>query len=335
MSQLLRSIVAALLFLVGADASNAVELSFASASQARAILSSKDRYISAMSPFDRAARMKTDRDVSQAEFVEFAASAALDWDQPEKDLVETAFGNIRDAVARSSLPLPDKIDVIKTSGSEEGNAAYTRGNAIVLPRIIFGVSQMQLQRLLAHELFHIASRTRPERVDRLYEAIGFQRCGEVEFPASLASRKISNPDAPQNDHCIEVKIDAQDVWAVPILLSSVAKYDTSRGGEFFQYLRLAFLVVERTGNGTAQPVYDSGGPRLVDVKQVSGFFEQVGRNTTYIIHPEEILADNFALLVLGDRNVRSPEVLTRIRSALTGSGASAPMAPDAPATGRP
>jgi hypothetical protein len=42
----------------------------------------------------------------------------------------------------------------------------------------------------------------------------------------------------------------------------------------------------------------------------------VGRNTDYIIHPEEILAENFALLVLGAGNVPSPEVLTRMREAL-------------------
>jgi hypothetical protein len=50
---------------------------------------------------------------------------------------------------------------------------------------------------------------------------------------------------------------------------------------------------------------------------VSGFYEQVGRNTQYIIHPEEILADNFAMLVMGDQNVPSPEILKKLQDVLT------------------
>jgi hypothetical protein len=54
-------------------------------------------------------------------------------------------------------------------------------------------------------------------------------------------------------------------------------------------------------------------PRVVGVEQVSGFFEMVGRNTDYIIHPEEILADNFALLRFADDDVPSPQILRKMR----------------------
>jgi hypothetical protein len=55
---------------------------------------------------------------------------------------------------------------------------------------------------------------------------------------------------------------------------------------------------------------------LAAPEQISGFIEQVGQNTSYLIHPEEILADNFALLVLGMEDVPSPEILKRIRAIL-------------------
>jgi len=42
----------------------------------------------------------------------------------------------------------------------------------------------------------------------------------------------------------------------------------------------------------------------------------VGRNTGYIIHPDEILADNFVLLVNQSKNVRSPEILEKMRAVL-------------------
>jgi hypothetical protein len=59
-----------------------------------------------------------------------------------------------------------------------------------------------------------------------------------------------------------------------------------------------------------------GKPMLYSFKELSGFIEQVGKNTNYIIHPEEILADNFKLLIKGDSNVLSPEIIERLREAL-------------------
>ena len=95
--------------------------------------------------------------------------------------------------------------------------------------------------------------------------------------------------------------------------------DVKRGGEFFEYLQLRFLVVEKdTGSGNFMAAPAGSSPRLVGEQHVSGFMEQVGRNTNYIIHPEEILAENFALLVLKENNVASPEILRKMREVLTG-----------------
>jgi len=307
----------AVLLLFGVVQSNAQELLFFSVSDARPILSARDDFLARLSPFDRAARMKTDRDVTEAQFFQFVAASALNWSQQEKSIVETAFEKIQPAVARLKLPLPDKIDVIKTSGDEEGHAAYTRQNAIILPRNVLASPEKEIQRLLAHELFHIFSRSHPNLVKRLYKMIGFNYCGEVEFPPNLALQKITNPDAPKNDYYIQLELGTEKVQAVPILFSKVSKYDVSHGGEFFQYMQLALLLVgPPAGSGTPRTLYDSGVPRLIGLQQVSGFFEQVGQNSGYIIHPEEILADNFALLVLGERNLRSPEILLRMKRIL-------------------
>ena len=103
-------------------------------------------------------------------------------------------------------------------------------------------------------------------------------------------------------------LDGRSVSTTPILFSRAESYDPVRGGEFFDYLQLGLLV--RTEPGAALST-----ERVVGLQQVTGFFEQVGQNTQYVIHPEEILADNFALLVL-DMNVKSPAVLTGLRRAL-------------------
>jgi len=300
---MMHSALAILILAVGAASSaSGQDLSFATVPEARKLLSTRDAFVARMSPFDRSARMKTDREVPEAEYLAFAAAAAMQWSPDEIKIVQAAFSKVKPAIAQSSLPLPSSVTVIKTSGLEEGNAAYTREKAIILPQR--ELASDELPRLLAHELFHIASRQNPKLAEALYATIGFRHCGEAEIPAELAPLKITNPDAPRNDYCIDLKLGQERIVATPLLLSRSPKYDVSRGGEFFEYLQLAYLV------------RDDRAPRLVGLQDVSGFFEQVGRNTEYIIHPEEILAENFALLIQGARDVPSPEVLTRMRAAL-------------------
>jgi hypothetical protein len=290
---------------------------FASQSEGRQILVAKDDFIQRLSPFDRSARMKTNKAVSEAELLEFIRTNVVDWPKGEMQTVQAAIEAIQPLLRDRPLPLPPTVQFIKTTGAEEGNAAYTRATAIVLPKSELAKSQKDLQKVICHELFHILSRQNPELREKLYDIIGFTKCNEIKLPPELERRKITNPDAPRNDHFIRLKIDGHESLAVPILLSSVETYDVKRGGEFFAYLQFQFLVVERTSSSqNFKAVFDGSSPRLVGMQHVSGFMEQVGRNTDYIIHPEEILADNFALLVLNEGNVASPEILQKMREVL-------------------
>jgi hypothetical protein len=208
--------------------------------------------------------------------------------------------------------------LIQTTGREEGGAPYTRANAIILPAgTLARASKADLQAILTHELFHILSRQNPALKEKLYAAIGFKPCGEIAFPALLKSRKITNPDAPKNDHCIRVNFAGEPAWAIPLLFASAERYDPIRGGEFFGYLEFSFLRVDGGGaEPPAKATYDDRQLQLVPPTAITGFSEQVGRNTEYIIHPEEILADNFSLLVAQDKAVASPDVLRKIQAVL-------------------
>ena len=291
---------------------------FASPSEGRKILTEKDEFIQRLSPFDRSARMKTDKAVSEGEFLKFVSSNVVDWTKEEMQTVQAAIEGIQPLLRDLPLSLPPAVQLIKTTGAEEGNAAYTRGTAIVLPKSELSKNQKDLQKLICHELFHILSRRNPELRERLYGIIAFTKCNEVKLPPELERRKLTNPDAPRNDHFIRLKIDGHESLAVPILLSSAETYDVKRGGEFFAYLQFQFLVVEKeSDSGNLKSVSEGSSPKLAGMKRVSGFMEQVGKNTDYIIHPEEILADNFALLVLNEPNVASPEILQKMREVLT------------------
>ena len=292
-------------------------VTFATADEGRKILTARDDFIRALSPFDRAARVKTDREVSEKAFLEFVGRNVLDWTEAEKAPLVSALERLKAPFDRLALPWPKMIYAVKTTGNEEGGAPYTRGHALILPKRVLTPGRPLDPKLVSHELFHILSRSNPGLRDRLYQAIGFEKCTEIEFPETLKGRKITNPDAPANDHCIRVRVAEADVWAVPILFSRTPEYDVNTGGEFFRYMQFQLLLVDRQGDSPgAKPMYEGAQPRLVDVDQVTGFFEQVGRNTQYIIHPEEILADNFSDLVMQDRQVPSPEVLKKMQDVL-------------------
>ena len=208
---------------------------FASVNEGAEILGRKDEFIQRLSTFDRAARMKTDRSISEDEFLKFVKGSVLTWNESEKAKIEAAIASIRPGLDALPLSLPKIVNLVKTSGAEEGHAFYTRDTAIVLPEkeTDQGDSGL-LKRTIAHELFHILSRGNPALREKLYELIGFKKCGEVEFPSDLKSRKITNPDAPRNDHAIQIRVGGEEVRAVPILFSNAAKYDVNRGGEFLQ-----------------------------------------------------------------------------------------------------
>ncbi len=293
-------------------------LSFATPSQGRQILGSSDDFVARLSSFDRSARLKTDQPVSEEEFLKFTAQSVLPWEPSEVDQIQSLYREMHSALLDLKVRLPRVVYIVKTTGLEEGEAAYTRTNAIVFPRqkLRNGIGR----ELLAHELFHVLSRHDPDLRDKLYRSIGFQHCGEVPFPASLAARKITNPDAPVNQHAIQVRAEGEKLWAMPILFSRSESYDVSKGGRFFDYLEVRFMLVSKEPSlKNFNSLHFPAVPVLFKKDQVSGFFEQIGRNTQYIIHPEEILADNFMILVTGKKDVPSPEVLERMKPVFLGN----------------
>lgn len=311
----------AALALAQTEPAPSIRIHFSSLEEGREILRSRDGFIRRLSPFDRAARLKTDREVTESEFLNFVAGKVIEWDSSDKKRVEQAFDRILPALGEYPLNWPASVHFVHTTGEEEGGAAYTRDKAVILPRTRLDQSPEKLAQLVAHELFHILSRHDRHIRDRLYRVIGFERCPEVELPDSFARRRITNPDAPVNAHRIQVQQEGRQFWAVPVLYSRSDRYDPLQGGSFFKYLQFRLLLESVEDEAVTASARAGSESRLVEVKEVSGFFEQIGRNSSYIIHPEEILAVNFALIVTGETEFPSPEVAERIRFVLrSGTG---------------
>lgn len=55
---------------------------------------------------------------------------------------------------------------------------------------------------------------------------------------------------------------------------------------------------------------------VYSINEASDFYDRMGRNTQYIIDPEEVLADNFSLLLTGmTEGLPSPEVIQKMEEA--------------------
>lgn len=306
---------------LGADQSlelaDGASVRLATRDEGRAVLTADDAFAKSLSRFDLQSRLKTAGEVSLEQWKESAAAEVRDWDDAGKKAVTEAIGRLQKRLEGYKLPLPKEILLVHTTGAEEGNAAYTRGTAIVLPDKVLKYSPTQLDRLLAHELFHVLSRNDGALRQRLYRIIGFEVCDPIELPPSLAPRKITNPDAPLIDSTLELKTaDGRVVVGAPVLYANVERYDAAKGGSFFQYLTFRLLVVEKK-DGRWQPLLLEGGePIVIDAKKEPAFYEKIGKNTNYVIHPDEILADNFVHLVMEDRDLMTPRIVDEMKQAL-------------------
>jgi hypothetical protein len=292
------------------------EIVFATRETGIAVMAIRDDYVSRMSRFDRMLRLKSTQPVSERAYLDFVAANVLEWTDSERQRLKPLIHRMRAALLQLQLPLPPTVLIVKTTGKEEVGQAHTRANAIVLPERSLGESDETLLFLLCHELFHVMSRHDSHFRQNAYELIGFRIGNEISLPDLIAPLQITNPDAPRHDSYIDVEIDGRKITVVPVLLSRSAVFDPQIGSDLDHFWTLRLLVVQQVSpDGDLHAVEQHGAPRLLKLGQIQDFLEQVGRNTRYVIHPEEILAENFALLVTG-KEVREPLRLDAVRQLL-------------------
>jgi len=287
---------------------------FATVAEAKARLAKRDVYVKNLSPFDRAAKINKAGPVSTEQYLAFIQNQTLEWNNADKKKLGQVIAAAKPKLAKFANHLPERIHLIKTTGNDEGSAPYTRGVSIILPERFIRQSIKNLERLFYHEIFHIVSRHNPKLRDELYRTIGYEKCGVVSLPEDMMSRRISNPDAPVIEHCIRVSKDGESRWCAPVLFSRTPKYNPKTGGTFFRYLQFRLMAIDRK---TSKAVMKDGKPILWNHGAVEGFFEQIGRNTDYVIHPEETLANNFIHLMTEKQDLKTPEIPRKIEAVLT------------------
>lgn len=284
----------------------------APASEGSAVLGRRDDpYLADLTDREISARSK--QTLTTDEFMNLQMSHVLDWEpQDEHEILGTFVESMHAEFAGRLAPLrpylPPSVDFYVTSGVEEtahpttspkSRIAYCRGsNSVFISRRILDWegNRDHAQHLMWHELWHIISRNMGRaQIDSMYKVFGFR-----PMPNRLLNQhahRLTNPDALFLDHSISL----QGKSFVPLLLIH-PKYDCfDPDASVFDNFLVALCQVEyQTLN--YEKIYDLKGPLLEAV------LEQVGRNTYYLLHVEEALAENFAMLARNEEVVDEKKI---------------------------
>lgn len=292
---------------------NKLVVRLATKAEAEKLLASEDGYTLNWNEFDINSRLeKTDGTGTKEELLQLAAQETLDWTEEEKGKIERAVDLFNEDIANQhfQLPFPKEIILIKSTMKDEGEAGgYTRNNWIVLSDKRLQAKEERIKRVLTHELFHVLTRMNPSFKKKIYETIGFTVTNEeLEFPADLKDVRMSNPDVS--------KYDSYGVFTVgnekkkcSMILYTDRPYT---GGRFYLYFKIGFISLDEN----LKPIRENGKTKMYALEDITDFYEVVGKNTNYIINPEEILAENFVFAVLDVPNLPTPELKNKIQSLL-------------------
>lgn len=317
------------------------------------LLAKDDEYFNNQSDFDRYARigitqgLATDSNQLKKLYVSYVQNQVSEWTNEEISCLKTIIKNMNYKYKLlNSYKLPNKVYLVKTTGYEEGAAAYTRNlNTIVLPQnMVSSLSDFNstgdplhpagntdyLQGIVQHESFHVFSKNSfvsdKAHLASLYNNIGYQftsnpiQLPDVKWPFnanpseqdSMTNFRITNPDSPSFNTYIELDLEEKGKTCLTPLLMANSKYN---GGAFFDYLVWYTIEVE-CKNDKWIPVLDKNGlPILHEMTEGSDIFnkylEKIGYNlTNEIFQADEVLAQTFVNIL--DQNNPSQWVLNNL-----------------------
>ncbi|MDG6882422.1 Uncharacterised protein [Phocoenobacter uteri] len=288
-------------------------VSFASKSEASTLLKKEDEYTKRLSQFDIQSRLHNQAG-SKNELLNLMVAQTKDWTPDEIQLINKTNKEINGLIKQNGFhfTLPKIVFIKSTMQTEGGAEGYTRENLIVLKDELVSKDNKELKHLLIHELFHILTRYNPNLRAELYSVIGFHLMNDIALPSPLKDNLISNPDAPFDDSYIKLKVADQTIDGLMILFAN----KPYQKGTFFDYINIGFVKLKGEGKNKEVDLSDKNQPIIYSLDEVSGFFEQIGFNTQYIIDPEEVLAENFVYAMMNKKDLPNPEIINKIINVL-------------------
>ena len=109
-----------------------------------------------------------------------------------------------------------------------------------------------------------------------------------------------------------VEIDDRDTYVMTYLHTTHDGFDPSIERGFDGHIT-GDLIEVIVSDGICKPVIKANGKASIyKHEEVPDFYDKVGRNTNFDIHPEEIIADNFAFLMMGKKDLIDPDIAEEI-----------------------
>ncbi|PCI49331.1 MAG: hypothetical protein COB49_04920 [Alphaproteobacteria bacterium] len=290
--------------------SHATEFKFANIKTGQEILTAEDNYFNRMSPAEIAIRTlsqtadKTVRDLK----AQYRANV-LEWTDQEKDQITQLVADNRERLDRINHLLPAEIIFIKVTELVEGGMPHTRANAIILPLSDKPLSET----LFFHELFHVLTRKQKTRHNSLYGLIGFLPC---DFTGNevIRAMTLTNPDVPAGGYYLPVKIAGRPSAIMTFLHAAKPAFDPGIEGGFGGHFGFGLLKVTVEGGKCRVDTDTNGKIQILAPASVPDFFAAIGQNTSYIIHAEEVLAENFVFAITGKEDLPNPEIPARLNA---------------------
>jgi hypothetical protein len=270
-----------------------------------------DVYTKSLTPFDLQIRLGIVKGATEKDYLARAASQVRNWPEEEQQQLKQFFTEIETFLKANNikLNLPATIQLIKTAGKEEFEAeGYTRNNRIIL---CTGPRQQITTHLVAHELFHVYSRFNEKKRDGIYKIFGFEKCNRINTALAMKNKMITNPDCPFIEHYVTLDVDGK---SKDMVLQLYSKKEYNKDYTLGDYMNLGLLQVE--GNAEhKRPVIKNGAGVVYELEQVPDLFKHIGSNTSYILHPEEISAEHFAMWVINQK-APQPEFFEKLKAVL-------------------
>lgn len=283
------------------------KLVFVSKEEGAKLMGTSDEYSRTLSKYDVASRTQNPSNSQEQQYLAFAAAQAQQWEENEIAVLKIKIMQVKEKIENLGLKLnfPNEIKLVKSSLQEEGGViSYTRTNYIVMKGDV-------TEDFIIHELFHILTRYNTDKRDEMYKTINFNKSNRITYPEAIKDRIITNPDAPFLEHTITLTIDGMKREAV-FILHAESDYES---GSFFNQMKQKLMLVEGAANDK-EPILIDGQPILLDFSAASDLKDKIGRNTDYTLHPEEILADHFIMLVK-PKTAADPAFIEAMKAVLT------------------
>lgn len=249
----------------------------------------------------------------RTKYIDFMKLQVSDWTDEDRISMYEIFQDVKEMCdAVSPRIFPSNIRLIKGKTKAYGNDAYfTREKVVFIPENIFPIKdKKRVTEVMLHEVFHIISRYNEElRVD-LYKLINFTKMDKPVIVNDLLKvMRLCNPDGMSVQYATEIHDEKGSVWVVPFVTSKHGKFRPEKPG-YFDYMDFELFKIVDYGTHYMM-LCDVKGRTITPLEELPGYFDNIKDNTQYIIHPDEILADNFLLALLavksGDFSRFSPE----------------------------